>query len=75
MSYEIGDRFFIIGNQLLNYNYKKNMEFVIKSFSKSGLSVYYEDNCILKCIGISNIELVSTRKQRERNIKLRSLGI
>lgn len=41
MSYEIGDRFFIIGNQLLNYNYKKNMEFVIKSFSKSGLSVYY----------------------------------
>ena len=71
MSYEIGDRFFIIGNQWFNYVYKNNTEFVIKNFSKSGLSVYYEDNSILKCIGISNIELVSTR----RDIKLRSLGI
>lgn len=89
MSYEIGDAFVIIDIPSFKYNCKDRNEFVIKNFSKSGLSVYYEDNrtnkkckcqqCFkkekIKCIGVSNIELVSTRKQRERDIKLTKLGI
>ena len=89
MSYEIGDAFVIIDIPSFKYNCKDRKEFVIKNFSKSGLSVYYEDNrtnkkckcqqCFkkekIKCIGVSNIELVSTRKQRERDIKLTKLGI
>lgn len=89
MSYEIGDAFIIIDIPSFKYNCKDRKEFVIKNFSKSGLSVYYEDNrtnpkckcnnCSIikgvKCIGIVNIELVSTRKQRERDIKLIKLGI
>ena len=89
MSYEIGDAFIIIDIPSFKYNCKDRKEFVIKNFSKSGLSVYYEDNrtntkckcnnCSIikgvKCIGIVNIELVSARKQRERDIKLIKLGI
>jgi hypothetical protein len=67
MNYEIGDRFFIIDKPLLlKHIYKDNSDFI-----KSGLSVYYEDNGILKSIGISGIELVSTRRDQ----KLKKLGI
>ena len=89
MKYEIGDSFVIVDTKFWKYGCKDQKEFVINSFSKSELSVYYEDNrtnpkckcnnCSIikgvKCIGIVNIELVSTRKQRERDIKLIKLGI
>ena len=45
MSYEIGDAFVIIDIPSFKYNCKDRKEFVIKNFSKSGLSVYYEDLC------------------------------
>jgi hypothetical protein len=92
MKYEIGDSFVIINTDCsLNWKYKckDQKEFIIKSFSKSLLSVYYEDNrtnpkcrcnnCSMnkgvKCIGVSNIELVSKRIQIERENKLKRLGI
>ena len=89
MNFEIGDSFKIVDTEYFKYRCKDQREFLIKSFSKSGLSVYYEDNrtnpkcrcnnCSMikgvKCIGITNIELVSKRLQRERNLKLKELGI
>ena len=93
MKYEIGDSFVIINTDCsLNWKYKckDQKEFIIKSFSKSLLSVYYEDNrtnqkcrcnnCSIinkgvKCIGVTNIKLVSKRIQRERENKLKRLGI
>ena len=89
MKYEIGDSFVIVDTKFWKYGCKDQKEFVINSFSKSELSVYYEDNrtnpkckcdnCSitkgLKCIGISNIKLVSKRIQRERENKLNYLGI
>lgn len=97
MKYEIGDSFVIVDTKFWKYGCKDQKEFVINSFSKSELSVYYEDNrtapgcdeptnpkckcdnCTitkgLKCIGISNIKLVSKRIQRERENKLNYLGI
>ena len=87
--YEIGDGFIIVDSEHWIYECKDQKEFVIKSFSKSGMSVYYEDNrtnpkcrcnnCSMikgvKCIGVFNIELVSKRIQRERENKLKRLGI
>jgi hypothetical protein len=90
MKYEIGDSFVIIDTEHWKYKCKDQKEFIIKSFSKSLLSVYYEDNrtnpkcrcnnCSIinkgvKCIGVNNIELVSKRIQRERENKLKKLGI
>ena len=89
MSFEIGDSFKIADIETFKYNCKAQSDFIIKRFSESGLSVYYDDNrtnkkcrcyaCkgseVEKCIGISNIELVSKRLQRERNLKLELLGI
>jgi hypothetical protein len=89
MSFEIGDSFKIVDTEYFKYGCKDQREFLIKSFSKSGHSVYYLDdrtnpkcrcqNCSMikgvKCIGVVNIELVSKRLQRERNLKLKSLGI
>ena len=43
MSFEIGDSFIIVDTPYFKYNCKDQKEFVIKSFSKSGLSVYYLD--------------------------------
>jgi hypothetical protein len=89
MNFEIGDSFVIIDTPYFKYNCKDKKSFIIKSFSKSGLSVYYNDtrtnkkcrcnNCVkletIKCIGVCNIELVATRMQRERDQKLKKLGI
>jgi len=89
MNFEIGDSFRIVDTEYFKYGYKDQREFLIKSFSKSGHSVYYLDdwtnpkcrcqNCFMikgvKCIGVSNIELVSKRLQRERNLKLKELEI
>lgn len=83
--------------------------YIIKSFSKSGLSVYYEDNrtnikckcnncrvsatagleygyddkgnwgivgrSTVRCIGISDIKIVEKRVQRDRDIKIKLLGL
>jgi hypothetical protein len=71
--------------------------FIVESFSKSSLSVYYIDsrknikcncnNCskkgkeiyldgsVIRCTGISDIKLHSKRIQRERDNKLKKLGI
>lgn len=67
-----------------------NMTFTITRFSKSGLSVYYGDNrtnpkCYCKncsskglygekCIGISSIIFVESKKQHDRNKKLKCLA-
>jgi hypothetical protein len=96
MSFEIGDSFKIVdgginpkNSRVYKYNCKDQKEFIITKLSKSGHSVYYEDNrtnkkckcknCSdedeIKCIGVVNIELVSKRLQRERNLKLKRLGI
>ncbi len=89
MSFEIGDSFIIVDTEYWRYLCKDQKEFIIKSFSKSGLSIYYEDNrtnpkcgcenCVKpkgeKCIGISYVQLVSKRVQRERDLKLKRLGI
>ena len=87
--YEIGDSFIIVDSKHWIYGCKDQKEFVIKSFSKSMQLVYYEDNrtnpkcrCLncsmikgVKCIGVTNIELISKRIQRERENKLKRLGI
>lgn len=89
MKYEIGDSFVIVDTIFWKYGCKDQREFVINSFSKTELSVYYEDNRVnpkckcdncsitkgLKCIGIGNIKLISKRIQRERENKLNCLGI
>ena len=88
MNFEIGDSFNIVDRETFKYNCKDQKVFIIKRFSKSGLSVYYDDNrtnkkCRCKacegvgekCIGLYNIELLSKRLQRERNLKLERLGI
>ena len=88
-NFEIGDTFIIVDNKYWNYNCVQQNEFIITDFTKSRLSVYYEDrrtnikckcnNCEKpigeKCIGIHSIKLVRTKKQRERELKLKKLGI
>ncbi len=88
-NFEIGDTFIIIDNKYWIYNCVQQKEFTITDFSKSRLSVYYEDNRTnikckcdnckrpmgTKCIGIPSIKLVRTRKQKERDLKLKQLGI
>lgn len=89
MSFEIGDSFKIVDTEYFKYGCKDQREFLIKSFSKSGHSVYYMDertnpkcrcqNCSMikgvKCIGVDNIELIGKRLQIERENKLKILGI
>ena len=89
MNFEIGDSFKIVDTEYFKYGCKDQKEFVIKSFSKSRQSVYYEDNrtnpkcrcqnCSMikgvKCIGVDNIELIDKRLQIERENKLKILGI
>ena len=103
MKFEIGDSFSVDYGKI-NEIYPDFMKcqdpdkvFIIESFSKSGLSVYYIDNrtnnkcnfnnCSKKgkeiylngstrrCVGVSDIKLHSKRIQRERNNKLKQLGI
>lgn len=95
MEFEIGDTF-RIDHKLLHSDYglmkpcnEKYLIFKIKSFSKSGLSVYYMDNrtnkkckcrvCLddrkIKSIGIRYIKLHQSNRQRIRNIKLEQIGI
>ena len=86
---EIGDCFKIVDSEYFKYGCKDRKEFIAKSFSKSGLSVYYLDertnpkcrcnNCAMpkgiKCIGLLNVEVTRKRAQRERDEKLKILGI
>jgi hypothetical protein len=103
MTIEIGDSF-TIDYKKINGIYPNFMKckdpdkvFIIESFSKSSLSVYYIDsrknikcncnNCskkgkeiyldgsVIRCTGISDIKLHSKRIQRERDNKLKKLGI
>jgi hypothetical protein len=103
MTIEIGDSFTIdykkINGIYLNFMKCKDPDkvFIVESFSKSSLSVYYIDsrknikcncnNCskkgkeiyldgsVIRCTGISDIKLHSKRIQRERDNKLKKLGI
>lgn len=102
MMLEVGDSFTIDYEEInkLYPNVKckdPNKVFIIESFSKSGLSVYYIDsrtnikcdcnNCskkgkeiyldgsVRRCNGIFSIKLHSKRIQRERDNKLKRLGI
>jgi hypothetical protein len=103
MKFEIGDSFSINYKEIqkLYPNFMKCQDpdkvFIIESFSKSSLSVYYIDsrknikcncnNCskkgkeiyldgsVIRCTGISDIKLHSKRIQRERDNKLKKLGI
>lgn len=66
-----------------------NKEFTIKRITQSKLSVYYDDlrtnnsckcyNCnqdkTERCIGVSCIYIVESKKERDRNLKLKILGI
>jgi hypothetical protein len=103
MTLEIGDSF-TIDYEKINTIYPDFMKckdpdkvFIVESFSKSGLSVYYIDsrtnvkcscnNCskkgkeiyldssVRRCTGISGIKLHSKRIQRERDNKLKQLGV
>ena len=101
MKFEIGDSFSINYKEIqkLYPNFMKCQDpdkvFIIESFSKSGMSVYYIDgrtnikcncnNCskkgkdpdgfVIRCTGISSIKLHSKKVQRERDNKLKQLGI
>lgn len=103
MTLEIGDSFKIDYEKINTFypNFMKCKDpdklFIIESFSKTSLSVYYIDsrtnircscnNCLKKgreiyldgsvrrCIGVSDIKLHSKRIQRERDNKLKRLGI
>lgn len=86
---QIGDTFIIIHSRYSRrgrYSCKDpNKKFTIGDISKSGLSVYYEDNrtnnkcrcnycryqSSIKCISISNLEIVETKLQKQRNEKLK----
>lgn len=101
---EIGDLFVITRKG--RYRNKPcpyaDKEYVIKSFSKSGGSVYYDDNrtnikcrcnnchktyhrefingewvnvSMPRCIGVVDIRIVEKRLERERDIKIKLLGI
>jgi hypothetical protein len=96
MRAEVGDKF-IINWEEINKIYKKvlsckdpDKEFKIKRFSKSGISVYFDDNRTnkrgCKCqicdknisensIGLSQIIITRKRIAVEREIKLAQLGI
>jgi len=95
---EIGD-VFVIDNPFKgkrrnkdNYYYPcktPNKRFVIKRFSGTGLTIYYDDNrtnnsctcsyClgdkIEKGINYDKVVIVETKAQRERDLKLKKLGI
>ena len=89
MNFEIGDSFNIVDRETFKYNCKDQRDFIIKRFSVSGLSAYYDDNrtnkkcrcsaCegseVEKCVGLYHMELVSKRLQRDRDLKLKLLGI
>jgi len=90
---EIGDSFIVDWDMIKGFysNITKcrfpKREFIIKSFSKSGLSVYFEDNrtnkkcrCSVcsniekvKSIGVSSISITKTKIQEERDIKLNKI--
>jgi hypothetical protein len=95
MTPEIGDKFII---DWYNHELKypglihckfPNMEFTITKFSKSGISVYFEDRrtnkkckctiCksvnIVKCVAVYNIIITKKRLQVEREAKLKQLGL
>ena len=93
MTPEIGDKF-IINWKKIKETYKSvrpcklpDSEFIIDDFSKSGLSVYFEDNrttnCYCQicnrigqvCIGISDIIVIQKRLAIERDRKLNEIGI
>ena len=80
---EIGDVFVIVNNTNVKCKYP-NKRFIIKGFSGTGLTVYYDDNrtnnnckCIFcekkikKDIYHSLINIVETKAQRERDLKLK----
>lgn len=100
---EIGDVFIITRrgkwkNKPCLYADKR---FIVRSFSKSMLSVYYDDNrtnircgcvncyfekkypyggnlvngLVHKCIGVADIRVVEKRLERERDIKIKLLGL
>lgn len=66
-----------------------NKEFSIKRITQSRLSVYYDDlrtnnsckchNCdqnkIERCISVNCIYIVETKKERQRHLKLKKLGL
>ena len=94
MNLEVGDRF-IINWKYIRKFYPKlevckdlNKEFTIVDFSKSGLSVYFNDGrtnkrgcrcqiCLTKeyrkCIGVSSIILTLKRIQYDRDKKITNL--
>ena len=86
MDIEIGDSF------IITYDYGcefPNKEFIVESFSKSLLSVYFYDkrtnnsckcricrplfSTTLKCAAILNIKITKKRLQKEREVKLKKL--
>lgn len=90
----IGDRFVVDWKKLKSLHQNMNIckdinkEFSITSFSKSMLSVYFEDNrtnkrgckcficeigSIKKCIGIYSIMITQTKQQYERDKKLKRI--
>lgn len=89
----IGDKFIIDWIEITKlYNLKvcrfPNKEFIINSFSKSGQSVYFEDNrtnkkcnCSIckvdhngyKCIGISEIKITQSKISYERDGKIKQI--
>lgn len=94
MSLEVGDKFIINWKDNIYSNIKPcikpNKEFIVKKFSKSGISVYFDDNrtnkkgcrCFVcsnknieKCIGISWIMITQKKLSLDRNNKLKRLGI